>query len=93
MLGPENMAYLNNLYPESFIQKAFDPTENKKFLKLRKYRSQSKNSELPSLSPAFVQKSEPPFILKDESDFTFTGSNMPQNDHYYSTGCRFTENA
>jgi len=38
------------------------------------------------------KKPEPLFILDDESYFTFSGSNMPQNDHYYSTKRRFTEN-
>ena len=27
---------------------------------------------------------EPMFILDDESYFTFSGTNMPQNDHYYA---------
>ena len=32
------------------------------------------------------------FILDDKSYFTFNGSNMPQNYHYYSTRSRFTKN-
>jgi hypothetical protein len=36
---------------------------------------------------------EPLFILDDESYFTFSGTNMPQNDHYYSTSCGSTENS
>jgi hypothetical protein len=36
---------------------------------------------------------DPLFIMDDEAYFTFSGSNMPQNDHYYSTGCGLEANA
>jgi hypothetical protein len=36
---------------------------------------------------------DPMFIMDDEAYFTFSGSNMPQNDHYYSTACGLAENA
>ena len=35
---------------------------------------------------------DPLFIMDDEAYFTFSGSNMPQNDHYYSTACGLAGN-
>ena len=93
LLQQENIAHINNLYPESFIPKAFDPIKKKKIPKVSKKQVTILKLRINRLYCLIsFKKPEPLFILDVESCFTFTGSNMPQNDHYYSTVRRFTEN-